>query len=58
MIVESLFPMHTAKMLAHLHQTELLQASAKNLTPREAENLFATRCAATSIATVNSNPDW
>jgi len=37
----------------------MLKAAAKNLTPLEAENLFATqRCAATSIATANSNPDW
>jgi hypothetical protein len=48
MIVEWLFPMHTAEMLAHLHRTERAQAPAKILTTREAENLFATqRCAAT-----------
>jgi hypothetical protein len=56
MIGEWLFPMHTAKMLAHLHRTELLKAPAQNLTLREAENLFATRrCTATSIAPANSN---
>jgi hypothetical protein len=59
MIGEWLFPMHTAKMPAHLHQTELQQARAKNLTRREAVNLCATqRCTATSIATANSNLDW
>jgi hypothetical protein len=58
MIVEWLFPMHTAKTLAHLHQTELQQARVKNLTRREAENLFAPqRCRATSIATANSKLD-
>jgi hypothetical protein len=39
-IGEWLFPMHVAKMAAHLCQTEWLQARAKDLTPREAKNLF------------------
>ena len=47
--------MHPDKVLAGLQRSVLLEALTINLTPREAENLFATqRCAATSIATINS----
>jgi hypothetical protein len=59
MIVEWSFPMHVHKTLGHLQQTRLLNPAMRNLTLPEAENLFAPqRGSATSIATLNSNPDW
>jgi hypothetical protein len=58
MICEWWLPMHIDKTSTRLHRTVLLETPATNLTPPEPENLFALqRCSATSIATINSNPD-
>jgi hypothetical protein len=40
-------------------QVEVIKRIEEDLTSREAENLFAPqRCAATSMATINSNLEW